>query len=204
MRIVNWEKYQLYKHKSMPWFKLYGRDLLNDLDWHLLNCSEKSTLLELWCLASENQGWLPDMNNVAFRLRKNIEVLEPILKSLIDKNWVTLSDIKDEIIEPVQDQYSINMLDKIRIDKDINIDKDKEYSDEFIIFWENYPRKVGKQDAYKSWKKNKPNLTDILNALVWQTKTNQWFVENGKYIPHPATYLNQHRWLDEPDKGVSF
>ena len=37
----------------------------------------------------------------------------------------------------------------------------------------------------------------IKTALVWQKKSGQWKKENGQYIPHPATYINQRRWEDE-------
>jgi hypothetical protein len=35
-------------------------------------------------------------------------------------------------------------------------------------------------------------------ALAWQVESEQWCRDRGQYIPNPATYLNQHRWLDEP------
>lgn len=191
MRIKNWDKYQLYKHKSMPWFKVYGRDLLNDRDWHLLSTNEKSTLLELWCLASEDFGNLPEPETIAFRLRRTIEGLKPVLDSLLEKDWLC--------IEPVLEQYSECMLDKIRIDKDKIINNSS-----FDEFWKAYPRKVGKEAARKSWNKKQPDINIVLHALQWQKQTNQWFVDNGKFIPHPTTYINQERWLDEPNEEVSF
>jgi hypothetical protein len=77
----------------------------------------------------------------------------------------------------------------------------------FDLFWEMYPRKEGKGAARKSWKKIKePGLTleKIETALAWQKKTSQWLEvdEKGfhKFIPHPTTYLNQERWMDEPSR----
>lgn len=72
----------------------------------------------------------------------------------------------------------------------------------FQIFWKNYPRKVGKGAAEKAWKKIKTPkavLTTILTSLEWQKQSENWTKDNGEYIPHPATYLNQRRWEDEPD-----
>lgn len=40
-------------------------------------------------------------------------------------------------------------------------------------------------------------LKKILTALEWQKNTEQWQKENGQFVPMPATYLNQQRWLDE-------
>lgn len=28
-------------------------------------------------------------------------------------------------------------------------------------------------------------------------QTEQWKKDNGKYVPYPATWLNQERWTDE-------
>lgn len=69
---------------------------------------------------------------------------------------------------------------------------------DFETFWKSYPRKVGKDAALKAWNKKKPNLDEVLKALEWQTQSAQWLKDGGQFIPHPATYLNQGRWKDEP------
>jgi hypothetical protein len=72
--------------------------------------------------------------------------------------------------------------------------------DVFLKFWLIYPRKVGKGDAEKAWKKiSKPVETFALieAALKWQKESIEWRKENGAFIPHPSTYLNQRRWEDE-------
>jgi hypothetical protein len=72
----------------------------------------------------------------------------------------------------------------------------------FEDFWYKYPKKVGKQEAIKAWKKAKPDILQVIDALNWQIPSKQWQAENGKYIPNPATYLNQGRWEDEnPDES---
>jgi uncharacterized protein YdaU (DUF1376 family) len=76
------------------------------------------------------------------------------------------------------------------------------YTEDFTIFWTAYPKKTGKDAAYKSWTKSKPRLDDVMYALSWQQDSDQW--KRG-YIPNPATYLNQGRWKDEePVEGVPF
>lgn len=71
---------------------------------------------------------------------------------------------------------------------------------QFQAFWIAYPKKVGKEPARKVWMKltNQEKLLDtIIPALAWQSSTEQWAKNNGQYIPNPATYLSQQRWLDE-------
>lgn len=71
--------------------------------------------------------------------------------------------------------------------------------DYFAIFWNHYPNKVGKPAAQKAWKKIKwDELTAIRDGLNRWKETEQWQKENGKYIPYPATFLNQRRWEDRP------
>lgn len=75
----------------------------------------------------------------------------------------------------------------------------------FGQFWKAYPRRVAKGAARKAWEKLRPDrqLTERILAAVERDKaTDQWQRENGRFIPHPATWLNQQRWEDEPDTGA--
>lgn len=70
----------------------------------------------------------------------------------------------------------------------------------FEDFWALYPRKVGKQAALKAWSRLKPGaeLTKaILEAVEYQKTSRDWARDGGRYIPNPATWLNQGRWEDE-------
>lgn len=68
-------------------------------------------------------------------------------------------------------------------------------SGDFDRFWEKYPKKTAKIEAQKAWKKAKPDLNTVLEALAWQIKSRQWL---EGYVPNPATYLNGGRWMDTP------
>lgn len=72
----------------------------------------------------------------------------------------------------------------------------------FNDFWSAYPRKTGKGDAEKEWMRLKPNaelFETILNALNAIKETAQWKREGGRFVPLPATWLNQRRWEDDPN-----
>lgn len=76
-----------------------------------------------------------------------------------------------------------------------------DYSGLFDSFWSAYPRKVAKQSALKAFKKLNPDealLADMLAALDWQRTSDDWQRDGGKFIPYPATWLNGHRWEDDP------
>ena len=69
----------------------------------------------------------------------------------------------------------------------------------FEEFWEIYPNKKSKQDAVKAWGKIKPDealFVRIMNAVREQLQSEEWCKENGRFIPHPATWLNGGRWED--------
>lgn len=68
---------------------------------------------------------------------------------------------------------------------------------EFDQFWSLYPRRDGKHNAKKAWAKAKPDLETVKVALAWQTLSYEWTKDNGQFVPHAATYLNQRRFEDE-------
>lgn len=70
----------------------------------------------------------------------------------------------------------------------------------FARFWSVYPRHVAKPNARKAFDKINPDdglLETMIQAIEQQKRSDQWTRDNGQYIPHPATWLNQRRWEDE-------
>ena len=68
----------------------------------------------------------------------------------------------------------------------------------FENFWSQYPKKVGKLTARRSWEKlSLENQQKALEAIVehrkyWSAKGTDW-----EFIPHASTWLNQERFEDE-------
>lgn len=80
-------------------------------------------------------------------------------------------------------------------------------NERFTRFWKAYPKKVGKGAAEKAWKKIHPTaeLFDvIMESVEAAINTEQWTRENGRFIPNPATWLNQRRWEDELPAASQF
>lgn len=76
--------------------------------------------------------------------------------------------------------------------------KETIYTPSFLKFWEAYPKKTGKGEAFKAWEKikpPKPSADEIIRSVQHHNQTEQW--RNKQYIPNPATFLNQRRWEDE-------
>jgi len=73
-------------------------------------------------------------------------------------------------------------------------------SEGFERFWSAYPRKCSKGQARKAWAKLKPSeqLVQAIIAGIGRAKTSdQWLRDDGRFIPHPATWLNAEGWLDD-------
>lgn len=79
------------------------------------------------------------------------------------------------------------------------------YSDKnFLEVWELYPRKTGKGGAWKVWQKLKVKqmlATKIIESVKAYSKTKQWQKNDGEFVPHLVTFLNQRRFDDEVKVG---
>lgn len=68
------------------------------------------------------------------------------------------------------------------------------FDDDFAEFWKAYPRKVGKTDAKRAFAKalEKASASEIIAGIA------NLVFDDMKFCPHPASWLNKERWLDEP------
>lgn len=71
----------------------------------------------------------------------------------------------------------------------------------FARFWEAYPNKVGRRAAETAYQRalRRADAATILAGLGRAALSRTW--QDG-FIPHPTTWLNQDRWLDEPDNSA--
>lgn len=79
---------------------------------------------------------------------------------------------------------------------------------QFDKFWKVYPRKVDKGKALTAWnrictkKDDRPTWRQIKGSILQQIKSARW--QDPKFIPHPTTWLNQSRWLDDAEEMKSY
>lgn len=69
---------------------------------------------------------------------------------------------------------------------------------QFDQFWSTYPRRVGKISARKAWDKARKTVdseTIIAGAVRYAQERSG---EDHEFTAHPATWLNQGRWMDDP------
>ncbi|UZE51888.1 HNH endonuclease [Rhodopseudomonas sp. P2A-2r] len=82
----NWKSFQHYKDRSPMWIKLH-RGLLDNPDYFRLSPDAGKALPLLWLLASEKDGILPDVPDVAFRLRISEELAGTILAEMVTRKF---------------------------------------------------------------------------------------------------------------------
>jgi hypothetical protein len=194
MRLVpkNWAQFQHYKDRCPPWIKLH-RDILNDRAFMLLPTASKALAPLLWLLASESKSEQGDFDasteELEFRLRMTAKEIDVGLRALIDKGFFivasgALADRKQPAIPETEESRGEREAKGRRFD----------------AFWSAYPRKVAKDDARKAFEKRDPDdelLAVMVSALNAQALDPDWQKEKGKFVPHPATWLNGARWTDE-------
>ena len=68
----------------------------------------------------------------------------------------------------------------------------------FEEFWSIYPKKLGKEKARVEWSGVDVNLETILSSIQNFKRSPEWKDQGGKFIPRPAKWLGDRRWLDDP------
>jgi phage replication O-like protein O len=100
-------------------------------------------------------------------------------------------------------KYVEKVLSKVIPTKD-TIQKTIKYTDDFLSFYNAYPNKKAKIEAFKAWNSLLgvlPDIALIITAIERQKKTPDWIKDGGRFIPHPATWLRAGRWEDETEVG---
>ena len=182
--------------------------------WRLLEIiAAKMDSTDKCCSEYSRQKWrkLLEINEVKFS--SFLKIIEENLncKIFLIKNEIEFIKIEIPNLLKIRDEYSRksgHCQDNVAQDKDKDKEKDtdKEIKTDlcFKDFWFSYPKKIAKARAIKAWSKIKEpvkTLELIKNALSWQVQTDQWVKNHGQFIPLPATYLNDNRWIDEPPSG---
>lgn len=66
----------------------------------------------------------------------------------------------------------------------------------FCGFWRHYPRKVGKPQAWATWKKLKLGAITGSDVARFAMHDPELETREVRFIPHPSTWLNRRGWED--------
>jgi len=189
LRIRNWSKFQPpMKDRNVIWIKIY-RQILEDYEWHNLSSDSKATLLELLLLASENNGQLPEVHKIAFRLRKTEDFINKQISLL--SHWL---------------QDDNNLI--TTCEQDVSLEKSREREEKTYVrfdeFWNSLlpKRRVNRKGCIEKWKNH--NLdTEADNILSWLKQMNMTKEWKEGFNPSPEVNINQRRWEDGVTKPTT-
>lgn len=160
---------------------------------------------------SGKAGRTPELANMPVTVTTAVTALQRFRDK---RDTVTVTSGDTVTVTPQKEKVSPTPPSKRKTESDSDSDTDSAvttatdaaYPSDFEAFWAQYPNKTGKGAALKVWKKLKPSkrLQEIIAAALAVVKgSRQWKRDNGQFIPHAATWLNQSRWDDDPDAVVS-
>lgn len=74
----------------------------------------------------------------------------------------------------------------------------------FTAFWEDYPAKINREEAWETWKAINPDAQTVgrikAGLEAWK-RSPQWTEDGGRYIPSAAKWLKDRRWEVLPPAG---
>ena len=127
LRCKNWEDYQHYKRTNknysveQPWFMFYGRKLIGERKFMNLKPEERDFLVVgCWCIGSQNNGFLPSPEDIAFKMRVDEKQVNLHLKLMLEQEWLvehTYDDYKqimNKVHEQIEENKRINGLEKVK------------------------------------------------------------------------------------------
>jgi hypothetical protein len=95
LRVKDWEIYQHYKKKNknynneQKWFMFYGRRLLRDKKFMSLTPQQRDFLVVgCWAVGSQDNGFLPASDELAFWIRRDLREVEEYLAYLLKEGWL--------------------------------------------------------------------------------------------------------------------
>lgn len=211
------------------WFRLYD-DVLNDPKVQRLSGESFKFWINMLCIASKNGGVLPGIEDMAFALRVSNDVCTSLIdelktcglidgsKRLVPHGWEkrqyksdTSTDrvkrfrersrnVTETVSETAPDTDTETDTETDKNQKKIPKKRDRSASSaEFENFWLVYPRKINRAVALKAFEKaTRKTEADLIITAVRGYK----FADDEQFIPHPATWLNQERWIDGTPTSV--
>jgi hypothetical protein len=212
-----------------PWIKFYPKDYLADLELATCSAAAQGVYMRLICLmhVSNEYGYVlisgakptPHSLSKAMQMRSDTVahscaelVRKRVLK--VDERGILYSQrmLSDRAAREQAREAGakggnpllVNPTVKATVKRDTeqkeNKNKKNIYSALFEEFWQEYPRKIGKQAAYECWNKRLGEGVSE-DSLIASAKNyaDECFKEEREeqYIKHPSTFLGSKRFYDD-------
>lgn len=203
----------------MQWFRFYN-DVINNPKVQCLPDDTFKAWVNILCLASQNDGKIPNLDYLSFALRMplhavtgHIDVL--FAAGLIDEkngqrtphNWAKRqfkSDTSKDRVKRYRDRYkkqdrNVTVTPPEQIQNRADTEQKKKerlsaYSPIFEEAWKAYPTTpaMSKREGWKAWQKGSAPEADMLKAV--KAYADSLKKPNAPFAAHFATFFNQHRY----------
>ena len=124
----------------------------------------------------------------------------------------------DSNVVPMDVQSMSNNAQEKENENEVEIEKENEIEKESLLhtgsgpgvwekesfeeFWEAYPLKLGKQRAFRIWKRDAPEPDSVMTALGCWKRSRKWRAEDGRYIPRAEKFLDEKHYEQPPKDAV--
>lgn len=115
------------------------------------------------------------------------------------KQEETANKKENEIEKEIENEIEIELENECYIAGDMRTSVRE--SKAFTSFWEAYPNKADREDAWNAWRELNPDtqtVRSILAGLAAWKKSGQWQDDGGRFIPCAAKWLRKRRWECPP------
>jgi len=201
--IKNFRLYQHYKDRNPTWIKLYYQ-LLDDPEFIRLDCVSRCYYFTLLMVASRQNNVI-DADPTFLRIVMRLDH-EPDVTPLIHSGFLLASRYKpasSTLASCKQNALSETYTKEAYTKEESKTPKPPKLGapvcDGFAQFWTLYPRKTGRGAAQAKWTSlhlHNSLVDTVLESVRQHRLCDQWTTANGRFIPLPATWLNQRRWED--------
>lgn len=223
IRIKNWESFQHYKSKNGEkplWLKLY-RSILDDFEFHSMPVESRAILPMLWLIAGDDEGNLPEIEKISFRLRLSSKEVGEAIKPLIENGFIEYIDKLDlfytnSIPEHIERTYREEQKERTEQKEDLLSENEKKtltWGDSellpeelFEMIWIDYPDnkpKGNKSKAKEKFLKLIKQGEDHDLIVDGVRSYNEFCKTTEQYNQHCITWLNQRGWEGEWKSGGS-
>lgn len=176
MQVKNWAKFQHFKDRRPPWVKLY-RDILDDIEWHKLDGDSAKMLINIWLIASEYSGQLPDIATLAFRLRITENQVKKSLSTL--GHWLISERYQDDI-EVIQKISATDIEVPPREREETETETEKEIKKEKMATSVACPQDVDKQTWCDFIRSRKSKITQTaIDGIKREADKAGWTLEDA-------------------------
>jgi hypothetical protein len=184
----NWAELQHYRDRNPTWIKLHKK-LLDNFDFQSLPVASRALAPMLWLLASEHHNGVIDASpaKLSFRLRMTASDASDALKPLIENKFFAEVPSDSKLIAGAEPNARPEREGEER-------ERRERLARDFKTFYTAYPKKKAPAVAEKAFAKVAVGIDVLLRAIAEQSKTEEWQKDRGRYIPYPATWLNQRQW----------